>query len=112
MTLQFGEIVLIRVPFHQTAGAKIRPAVVVADTGDEDFIRATLTSQARNTPCDLFVKDWRSAELNVASWVRANKVMVLAKGDIVRRLGSLGGDDNEHLARLTCRIYCREQFPR
>ena len=32
MTLRFGEAVLIRIQFHQTTGAKVRPAVVFLDT--------------------------------------------------------------------------------
>ena len=34
MTLRLGEVVLIRMQFHEAAGAKVRPAVVLLDTGD------------------------------------------------------------------------------
>lgn len=63
MILQFGEIVLIRMQFHQTAGAKIRPALVLFDTGDDDFIAAPITSQLRHSDYDLAIKDWRAAGL-------------------------------------------------
>jgi hypothetical protein len=36
-----------RCKFHQSAGAKVRPALVLLDTGDEDFVAAPITSQAR-----------------------------------------------------------------
>ena len=49
MTLRFGDVVLIRMDFHQTTGAKVRPAVVLLDTGDEDFVAAPITSRARNS---------------------------------------------------------------
>lgn len=43
MKFEFGEIVLIRMEFHQRAGGKVRPAVVLLDTGDDDFIAAPVT---------------------------------------------------------------------
>jgi hypothetical protein len=63
MTLRRGEVVLIRVEFHQTPGGKLRPAVVLLDSGD--------------TP----------------STIRVHKLTVLAKHEIVRRLGELGEVD-------------------
>ncbi len=54
MILRFGEVVPIRMEFHQTTGAKVRPAVVLLDTGDDDFVAAPITSPA--------IEDWRIGE--------------------------------------------------
>ena len=70
MTFAFGEVVLIRIQFHQSTGAKVRPAVVVLDTGDDDFVAAPITSQARQLDFDLAIEDWRASGLNVASYKR------------------------------------------
>ena len=70
MTLRLGELVLIRVQFLQGAGGKIRPALIVLDTGDDDFVAAPVTSQSRNSEFDLAIENWRFAGLNVASTVR------------------------------------------
>ena len=43
MTLRLGEVVLIRMQFHQAPGAKVRPAVVLLDPGDDDFVAAPIT---------------------------------------------------------------------
>lgn len=40
MTLRPGEVVLIRIDFHQASGGKVRPAVVLLDAGDDDFVGA------------------------------------------------------------------------
>ena len=40
MTFRPGEIVLIRIDFHQTPGGKFRPAVVLLDSADDDFAAA------------------------------------------------------------------------
>ena len=44
MTLRPGEVVLIRIEFHQRAGGKVRPAVVLLDSADEDFVAAPINA--------------------------------------------------------------------
>jgi hypothetical protein len=53
MALKFGDVVLIEVEFHQTRGSKIRPATVVLDSGDEDFVAAPITSRPSAAEFDL-----------------------------------------------------------
>lgn len=106
MTLQFGDVVLIRMDFHQTAGAKVRPAVVMLDTGDEDFVAAPITSQVRNSNWDLRIEQWQKAGLNAASYTRAHKLAVLAKADIARQIGSLASEDRVRLNSLLCDALC------
>jgi len=97
MMLRLGEVVLIRMQFHQAAGAKARPAVVLVDTGDDDFVAAPITSQLRRSEFDLVINDWRAAGLNVSSSLRIHKLTVLAKSDIVKSLGSLADSDRDAL---------------
>jgi len=47
MTLRPGEVVLIRIDFHQTPGGKLRPCVVLLDAADDDFVAAPITSRLR-----------------------------------------------------------------
>jgi hypothetical protein len=79
MTLQRGEVVLIRMQFHQTQGSKVRPALVLLDTGDGDFVAAPITSQVRGRDFDLSLLDWQMAGLNVPSSARIHKLAVLTK---------------------------------
>lgn len=106
MTLPLGEIVLIRIQFHQTAGAKIRPAAVVLDTGDDDFVAAPITSQPKHSEFDMAIGEWRTAGLNVPSAIRIHKLTVLSKSDVVRRLGTLPEADRGSLFRVLCRAFC------
>jgi len=64
MILLFGEVVLIRMEFHQAAGAKVRPAVVLLDTQDDDFVAAPVTSQSRPSEFYISIQQWREAGLN------------------------------------------------
>jgi mRNA-degrading endonuclease toxin of MazEF toxin-antitoxin module len=93
--------------FHQAAGAKVRPAVVVLDASDEDFVAAPITSQPRDSGYDLAMQDWRAAGLNVASYIRVHKLSVLAKADVFRGFGPLTERDREPLVSLLCRVFCR-----
>ena len=106
MNLRTGEIVLIEVQFHQTLGAKVRPAVVVLDSGDADFVAAPITSRVRASEFDVTLGDWRGAGLNVPSVVRIDKVAVLAKADIRRLAGMITGDDLASIRKALCRAFC------
>jgi hypothetical protein len=64
MTLRPGEVVLIRIDFHQTPGGKLRPAVVLLDSGDDDFVAARITSHLRVSDFDVPIYQWREAGIN------------------------------------------------
>lgn len=106
MKLQTGDVVLIRMRFQQTEGSKIRPAIVLLDTGDDDFVAAPITSQPRSTEFDLALIDWGSAGLNVPSSGRLHKLTVLPKSDVVRKLGSCSAFDREALRASLCKAFC------
>ena len=78
------------------------------NTGDDDFVAAPVTSQARVSDFDLALEDWQGAGLNVASYVRVHKLAVLAKAEVVRRIGSLVERDVESMQALLCRGFCRD----
>jgi mRNA-degrading endonuclease toxin of MazEF toxin-antitoxin module len=81
MTLQPGEVVLIRIDFHKAAGGKLRPAVVLLDS-----------AMARGC-------------LNTSSTIRVHKLTVLAKDEIVRRLGELADADRIALTEVLRRAF-------
>ena len=105
MTLTPGEVVLIRIDFHQTQGGKLRPAVVLLDPGDDDFVGAPITSRSRGSDFDIAVQYWSEAGLNVPSTIRVHKLTVLAKDEVVRRLGILAEPDRKVLANVLQRAF-------
>src|SRR5947208_3354592 len=109
MTLRPGEVVLIRITFHQTPGGKLRPAVVLLDSGDDDFVAAPITSRSRASDYDVSIQQWRDAGLNAASTVRIHKLTVLAKDEIVRRVGELTGPDRTAVAAVLRRAFSLDQ---
>jgi len=105
MTLRPGEVVLIRIGFHQAPGGKLRPAVVVLDSGDDDFVAAPITSRPRASDFDVPMHHWRETGLNTASTIRVHKLTVLAKAEVVRRLGELRGADRTAPAETLPRAF-------
>jgi mRNA interferase MazF len=106
MTLRLGEVILIRMQFHQAPGSKVRPALVLLDTGDEDFVAAPITSRPRLSEYDLPIEDWRAAGLNVPSSVRVHKLTILAKAEVARILALISDADRERLIAVLCRTFC------
>jgi mRNA-degrading endonuclease toxin of MazEF toxin-antitoxin module len=109
MTLRPGEVVLIRIDYHQTPGGKLRPAVVLLDSADDDFVGAPITSRFRVSDFDVPIQQWREAGLNTASTIRVHKLTVLAKDEIVHRLGELVGVDRTALAEVLRRAFSLNQ---
>jgi mRNA-degrading endonuclease toxin of MazEF toxin-antitoxin module len=79
--------------------------VVLLDSADEDFVAAPITSRARVTDFDVPIREWREAGLNIPSTIRADKLTVLAKDGIVRRLGELVGPDRTALREVLRRAF-------
>jgi len=105
MHLQLGEVVLLRMEFHQTTGGKVRPAVVLLDAGDDDFVAAPVTSRPRLSEYDLPIQEWKTAGLNVPSFIRIHKLTVLPKSGIARQLGSLTKLDCDALVQILARAF-------
>jgi mRNA-degrading endonuclease toxin of MazEF toxin-antitoxin module len=66
------------------------------------FVGARIT---RGTDFDLALRYWREAGLNVTSTILIHKLSVLAKVDVVRRLGQLAGIDRAPLAEVLRRAF-------
>lgn len=97
---QPGDLVLIEFPFTTNGPGKLRPALVIVDTGDADVVLARVTTQTSNTPFDVSISDWRQAGLLAPSTVRVHKLATLAKTGIRRVLGTLPASDRQQVAAV------------
>jgi mRNA interferase MazF len=88
-----GEVVLISFPFTDGVGIKKRPALVVFDSKDGDFILARITSKSNNSIFDFPIIDWKSAGLLIDSTVRLHKLATLEISLIDKALGILTAFD-------------------
>lgn len=67
-----NEVILVRYPFSDLTGIKVRPAIVIhAPHVSQDVIIVPLTSRTQSLLAGEFVlSDWSKAGLNVASAVK------------------------------------------
>jgi mRNA interferase MazF len=104
-SFQPGDVLLVAFPFTSGGQTKQRPALVLLDTGDDELVVARVTTQAYQTPHDVFLTDWRRAGLLAPSVVRLHKVATLAKSRISRRLGRLETGDRQKIAALLPHLF-------
>ncbi len=88
-SFEFGDIVLLKFPFTGGSDIKKRPAMVVKDTGDGDFIVCRITSQVYNTVYDFRVIDWKNYGLKLPSTIRLHKIATLEKELAIQIIGKL-----------------------
>jgi mRNA interferase MazF len=106
MDLRLGDIVLIEVRFHQAEGAKVRPAIIVLDTGDADVVAAPVTSRSRAAEFDWAITGWQGAGLNVPSVARVHKIAVVSKAGVRRVVGRVPAEDLIAFRAVLCRAFC------
>jgi mRNA interferase MazF len=94
------DIVLVRYPFTDLSGAKIRPAVVVSPPyPSSDLVLASLTSQTSHLlPGEFVLRDWRRAGLHVPTAAKRG-IFTLDHSLPVKTLGRLSAADGADLEK-------------
>lgn len=88
------EVILVRYPFSNLSGSKVRPAIVVNDSHiSQDVIIVPLTSKVSSLLAGKFVLvDWRASGLNVPSAVKRG-LYTLHQSLILKSVGKLSDRD-------------------
>ena len=84
-------VVLVPFPFSDLSQAKLRPAIVLADVGRDDWILCQVTSTPYGDPraLPLAEDDFATGSLHVASYARPGKLFTAHRRLMVRRVGQL-----------------------
>ena len=95
-----GDVLLVRYPFTDLSGVKVRPAVVVhAPHPSQDSLIVPLTSRSSSLlPGEFALKDWEEAGLNVPTAVKRG-IYTIHPSLIVKILGRLSAQDAQDLQR-------------
>ena len=93
-TVQPGDVVLVRFPFTDLTTAKVRPAVVLAIRGDDLTIVGIFSNPpqpSQRTWVVLSSQDpiFSGTGLKTTSVIKAERIAVIEKSVVVRKLGSL-----------------------
>jgi mRNA interferase MazF len=77
--------------------SKIRPALILEDTIDDDIIICRITGQFHNSKYDVLVNDWKASGLLIPSEIRTHKIATVEKNLIHKMIGKL---DNQSLKKV------------
>lgn len=93
-----GDVVLVRFPFPDLSGSKVRPAVVVNSPHiSQDIFAIPLTSKTDSLLDGEFVlSEWKGAGLNVASAVKRG-LYTFHQQLIVKSVGTISKSDTERV---------------
>ncbi|MGZ8219467.1 type II toxin-antitoxin system PemK/MazF family toxin [Methylomagnum sp.] len=93
-----GNIILVRYPFTDLSGFKIRPAVIIgAKHPSSDVFLVPLTSQTASLmPGEFVLNDWQSAGLNVKSAVKRG-IFTMEENLVIKQVGRISLSDSARL---------------
>ncbi len=100
-----GDILLAQLPFTSEASRKIRPVLVMLNTGDDDVTVAPITTSPAAVPEAISLKRYRQAGLVKPSTVRLHKITTIYKERLLARLGRLAPADFDEVARTFSRTF-------
>lgn len=91
-----GSVVLVRYPFTDLTGAKVRPAIVAsAPHASADLFIVPLTSKTdRLLPGEFVMQAWQAAGLNVPTAVKRG-IYTIHQQMIIKKVGSISANDAE-----------------
>lgn len=86
-----GQIVLIKFPFTDLSGGKIRPALVICSGDNEDVLLAPISSTVKMNRLDLRLsaRDFYGSPLPIESCIRYNKLFTLNKRLILKAFSEI-----------------------
>ena len=95
-----GDVVLAPVPFTDLTQVKIRPAVVLAGVGMQDWVLCEITSssQVRGQHIAIGPGDMVTGSLKLKSWARPDRLTTLNDTVFTKRLGRLSSAKHAEIA--------------
>jgi mRNA interferase MazF len=89
--IAIGSVVLVPFPFSDLSHAKLRPALVLAETGKDDYILCQITSNPWGDPLaiTLAAGDFHSGGLPLVSYARPGKLFTASNSIFVKESGRL-----------------------
>ena len=105
-----GDVVLVRFPFSDLSQQKLRPALVLADAGQDDFILCQITSQpySDQRAIKLEQSNFASGQLIKTSYVRPARLFTANVGIIERAVAHLKPEVREDIVREITKLMLSE----
>ena len=94
VSLAAGKVVLVPFPFSDLSQSKLRPAVVLADAGRDDWVLCQVTSNPYGDPHSITLTDesFMEGSLQIASVARPGKLFTASRSLVLSEIGILKGE--------------------
>lgn len=101
-----GAVVLVRFPFSDLSSSKLRPAVVLADSGRDDFLLCQITSNpyADSRAVELTLASFETGGLQRTSYARPGKLFTSNTALIARQVGRLSREAHRGVAEAVIHL--------
>lgn len=101
-----GDVVLVRFPFSNLSTSKLRPAVVLASAGQDDWILCQVTSNPYSDrgAVQLNDPDFQTGGLQRVSYARPGKLFTASASLMVKQVGRLNGAAKDSVISAVTRI--------
>jgi mRNA interferase MazF len=101
-----GAVVLVRFPFSDLSNSKLRPAVVLANVGREDFILCQITSNPYADPqaVELAEASFQAGSLERTSYARPSKLFTSSESLVARQIGQLKPEAQQRVTEAVVRL--------
>ena len=95
-----GDVVLAPLPFTDLSEIKVRPAVVVADVGTQDWVLCQITSKspARELQIPIGPDDMQRGRLRRQSWVRPDRLYTVNERVFRHTVGRISAAKHAEIA--------------
>jgi len=106
VTPSAGVVVTVLFPFSDLSSSKLRPAIVLADSGRGDWILCQLTSKSYSDASAVQIEDedFVSGSLHLTSYARPGKVFTANESLMVTQIGKLKDDSFREVANAVIHL--------
>ena len=96
-----GTVVLVRFPFSDLSQSKLRPAIVLADAGRNDWVLCQITSQPYTDPIAVEISntDLSTGSFRKPSYARPGKLFTANSGIMTKQIGELESEKQAQIIR-------------
>jgi hypothetical protein len=104
-TYSAGTIVVTQAFSTSGQPGKMRPYLVMFDSGDADITLAKLTSAAPRGAFDVTLTDWALAGLRLRTVVRVDKLITIEKAQLRQTMGTLTVRDHSAVGAVLKQMF-------
>ena len=112
VTPSAGVVVTVSFPFSDLSDSKLRPALVLADAGRNDWVLCQLTSKSYGDSLSVLIEneDFRSGSLHLSSYARPGKIFTANESLMIAQVGKLKDDSFRKVVSAVVRLL-QSQMP-